>query len=160
MKTTENQRKFMKQALNQAQKALKKQEVPVGAIIVKNEAVISKAFNLRESLTDTLGHAEIQAIQKASSKLKSWRLEGCDIYVTLEPCLMCLGAILQARLSKLIYSAFDPKAGFSSYYQLDKQAQWKHKIQIHHSVLKEESSLLLKLFFQKLRKKTKQGNSL
>ena len=154
METTKNQIKFMKKALDQAKIALKKQEVPVGAVIVKKGAVISQAFNLRESLRDPLAHAEIQAIQKASLKLKSWRLEGCEIYVSLEPCLMCMGAILQARLSRLVYSASDPKAGFSSYYQLDQQSHWKHKIQIHPSLLKEESSHLLKLFFKNLREKS------
>ena len=153
MEKLENQTQFMKMALNQAKIALKKQEVPVGAIIVKKGAIISQAYNLRESLKDPLGHAEIQAIQKASRKLNSWRLEGCEIYVSLEPCLMCLGAILQARLSGLIYSADDPKAGFSSYYQLDQQTHWRHKIQIQPSLLKEESKLLLQLFFKKLREK-------
>ena len=142
----------MELAMNQARKALKKGEVPVGAVIVKKDSIISQAFNLRESLNDPLGHAEMRAIQKASLSLKSWRLEGCDIYVTLEPCLMCMGAIVQARLSRLIYASCDPKAGFSSYYKLDKQSRWKHKIQIHNSLLAKESSRLLKLFFKELRK--------
>ncbi|MBC6415133.1 MAG: nucleoside deaminase [Bdellovibrionales bacterium] len=142
---------FMKKALEQAKKAFKQKEVPVGAIIVKNNRIISQAFNLREKQNSPIGHAEILAIDQASQKLNSWRLENCSIYVSLEPCLMCLGAILQARISKLIYASSDIKTGFSSYYQLDKEKTVKNKLKITSSIYEDESSKLLKLFFKKLR---------
>jgi len=141
----------MKKALEQAKKAFKQKEVPVGAIIVKNNRIISQAFNLREKQNSPIGHAEILAIDQASQKLNSWRLENCSIYVSLEPCLMCLGAILQARISKLIYASSDIKTGFSSYYQLDKEKTVKNKLKITSSIYEDESSKLLKLFFKKLR---------
>ena len=142
---------FMSLALKSAKRAFKKNEVPVGAILVKNGIVISQAHNLRESRNNLLGHAEILAIKKASQKLKSWRLEGCQLYVSLEPCLMCMGAMIQSRISELIYACSDPKTGFSSYYQLDKQNFWKHKIKISSGACFKESSLLLKQFFKQLR---------
>ena len=142
---------FMSLALKEAKKAFKKKEVPIGAVIVKNDLIISKAYNLRECGNNPIGHAEILAIRKASHKLKSWRLENCRLYVSLEPCLMCLGAIIQARISDLIYSCPDFKAGFSSYYQLDKQSSWKHKIKIAGGIHSKESSSLLKDFFKQLR---------
>ena len=142
---------FMSFALKEAKKAFQLKEVPVGAIVVKEEKILSKAFNLRESKQNPLGHAELLAINKASIKLDSWRLEDCKLYVSLEPCLMCIGAILQARLSHLIYACPDPKGGFSSFYHLDKNYQWKHKMKITSGVLAQESSFLLKDFFKKLR---------
>ena len=142
---------FMKLALESAKKAFKKEEAPIGAILVKNKTIISKAYNLRESENDPVGHAEILAIKKASQKLQSWRLENCQLYVSLEPCLMCIGAIIQARISELIYACPDLKMGFSSYYQLDKQSYWKHKIKINSGICSKESSLLLKKFFKQLR---------
>ena len=142
---------FMKLALKSARKAFQKKEVPVGAVLVKNNTVISQAYNLKESRNDPIGHAEILAIKKASQKLNSWRLEDCQLYVSLEPCLMCIGAIIQSRISELIYACSDPKMGFSSYYQLDKKTSWKHKIKISPAVCSEESSLLLKEFFKQLR---------
>ena len=142
---------FMNLALKSAKRAFKKAEVPVGAVLVKNRLVISQAHNLRESKKNPIGHAEILAIKKASKKLNSWRLEDCQLYVSLEPCLMCIGAILQARISELIYACPDPKAGFSSYYHLDKQTFWKHKLKISSGFCSKESSLLLKHFFKQLR---------
>jgi len=151
LKTDKNQEFFMKKALKQAEKAFHKSEVPVGALIVRDKTIISRACNLREKKQNPLGHAEILAIKKASRKLNSWRLEGCSLYVTLEPCLMCIGAVLQARISELIYGCLDPKTGFSSYYGLDKQKNWNHKIKIQSLVCVEESSRLLKDFFKALR---------
>lgn len=142
---------FMSLALEEAKKALKKKEVPVGAVLVKNECLISQAHNLRESENNPIGHAEILAIKTASQKLQSWRLTDCRLYVSLEPCLMCLGAVIQARISQLIYACPDLKAGFSSYYQLDKQSSWKHKIKIVSGLYSKESSVLLKKFFTQLR---------
>lgn len=143
---------FMEQALKQAQEAFRLKEVPVGAVIVRGEEQLSEAFNIREGKQDPLGHAELLAIQKASKRLNSWRLEGCRIYVSLEPCLMCMGAIVQARISQLIYACSDPKGGFSSHYGLNQEGSLKSKIAIFSGVRAEESSLLLKKFFQKLRK--------
>ena len=142
---------FMSLALQSAKKAFKKNEVPVGAVLVKGAKIISQAHNLRESGNNPVGHAEILAIKKASQKLQSWRLENCRLYVNLEPCLMCIGAIIQARISELIYACCDPKMGFSSYYQLDKQSLWRHKIKIQSGWRSKESSLLLKEFFKQLR---------
>ena len=105
------QQKFMKAALKEAQKAYDKLEVPVGCVIVKDNKIIARAHNLKETKTDTTKHAEILAIQKASKKLKSWRLTDCDMYVTLEPCSMCAGAIIQSRLNKVYYGAYDEKTG-------------------------------------------------
>lgn len=143
---------FMSLALEEAKKAFEKQEVPVGAVIAQEGRVLSQSHNFREGQQNPLGHAELLAIEKASKELNSWRLEGCKIYVTLEPCLMCIGAILQARLSHLIYASSDPKAGFSSKYALDNQRTWTHKLKITSGFCSDESSKLLKQFFQKLRK--------
>ena len=140
-------------ALEEARKAFQKAEVPVGAVVAKGDKLISRARNLREKNQDLLAHAEILAIKQAGKKLGSWRLEACRLYVSLEPCLMCMGAIIQSRLSHLIYACSDPKGGFSSYYNLDKTGFWTHKINIQKGVAAEESSQLLKEFFQKLRKR-------
>ena len=100
---------FMKEALKEAQKAYEKKEIPVGAVIVKNHKIIARAHNLKENKKMATGHAEILAIQKACKKLKAWRLTDCEIYVTLEPCAMCAGAIIQARIQKLYIGTLDPK---------------------------------------------------
>lgn len=142
----------MNLALEEAQKAFKANEVPVGAVIVQGDSLLSLAHNLREKDQNLLAHAELLAIKKAGEKLNSWRLEDCKLYVSLEPCLMCFGAIVQARLSHLIYACPDPKAGFSSFYALDKAKSWNHKIKISSGICSSESSLLLKKFFKKLRK--------
>ena len=141
----------MNLALKEAQKAFQLEEVPVGAIITREEKILSQNHNLRETNNNPLGHAEILAIKTASEKLNSWRLEGCSLYVSLEPCLMCLGAILQTRISHLIYACSDPKGGFSSHYNLDKQNFWKHKIKISTGICSDKSSQLLKNFFKDLR---------
>ena len=143
---------FMKQALNEANKAYNRGEVPVGCVIVKDDKVIARAYNKRDQKKDVLGHAEIEAIQKATKKLNAWILEDCTIYVTLEPCLMCAGAILQSRIKRLVYGAKEPKFGAveSVAKVLDNDA-WNHKIEVTGRILEEESSKLLKSFFQKLR---------
>ena len=144
---------FMEKALEEAKKAIPEEEVPVGALIVKGDKIISQAHNQRESKNNPCGHAEILAIQKASEKLQSWRLENCSLYVSLEPCLMCAGAILQARISHLFYACPDLKTGFSSFYELDKHKNWNKKLlEIHFlPYFEKQSSQLLKDFFQKLR---------
>lgn len=144
---------FMNLALKEAKTAFQKDEVPVGAVIVKAGKILSQSHNLREQTKNPLSHAELLGLKTASEKLKSWRLEDCTLYVSLEPCLMCMGAILQARISHLIYACQDPKAGFSSYYTLEQKKSWKHKIKISQGIYHIESSLLLKQFFKKLRER-------
>ena len=142
---------FMDLALEEAQKAFQIAEVPVGAVIVKENKLLSRSHNLREKDKNPLGHAELLAIKEASKKLNSWRLEDCQLYVSLEPCLMCIGAIIQARISHLIYACPDSKRGFSSYYKLTQNKEWRHKLDITSQVGSKESSLLLKKFFKGLR---------
>ena len=145
---------YMKLALAEAKKAYRKGDVPVGCVIVKDNQVIAKAHNVRQSKNDTLGHAEVVAIKKACKKLNAWILEGATIYVTLEPCLMCAGAILNARIDKLVYATEEPKFGvIESVTKVFDNNAFNHKIEIEKGVLKEESSDLLKSFFKELRNK-------
>ncbi len=144
---------YMNQALNLAQKAFEKKEVPVGALILKKGDVLAEAFNKKESQQNPLGHAELEALKQASEKLSSWRLEGCTLYVTLEPCLMCIGAILQSRISHLVYGCKDSKGGFDSFYQLTKSSSWNHKLKITSGIQDKPCSKILQKFFQELRKK-------
>ncbi len=144
----------MNLALKEAKKAYLKGDVPVGCVIVKNGEVIAKAHNTRQSKNDTMGHAEINAIRKACKKLKAWILEDATIYVTLEPCLMCAGAILNARISNLVYATEEPKFGsVESVANVLDNDKYNHKVKIEKGVLKEESSNLLKTFFKELRNK-------
>ena len=138
--------KYMKEALKEAKKAYEKEEVPVGAIIVKDGKIIARAHNLKESKNDTTCHAEILAIQKASKKLNAWRLEDCEMYVTLEPCLMCIGAISQARIKKIYYATNNEKFGFTNYFEDNKIMN--HKIEIEKDLCKNKSEKLLKSFFK------------
>ena len=143
---------FMKEALKEAAKARKKDEVPIGAIIVHNNKIIAKGHNLRESKNDALGHAEIIAIRKANKKLKSWRLVDCTIYITVEPCSMCAGAILQSRIGRIVYGTEDIKGGaLGSSYNLFEQKNINHIPEIESRVLKEECSQIIKDFFKKKR---------
>ncbi|MDE0119560.1 MAG: tRNA adenosine(34) deaminase TadA [Bdellovibrionales bacterium] len=144
---------FMKMALKLAEQAGKKGEVPVGAVITQEKKVIACAFNQKETLTKATAHAEILAIEQASSKLGSWRLNNCTIYVTLEPCPMCAGALVAARLKRLVYGCKDPKSGaVHSLYQIPQDLRLNHQIEIHPGLLAEESAKLLKEFFHKKRK--------
>ena len=140
----------MKVALAQARIAEKKKEIPIGAVIVQNGKIISKAFNNREKTNCAINHAEIIAIRKACKKLKSWRLENCEIYVTLEPCLMCLGAILNARIKALYYGAKDNKSQ-NKEFLLSKNNSLNHNLIVEDGVLEDECSTLLKNFFKKVR---------
>lgn len=152
MKT--NNEKYMLLALKEAKKAYDLGEVPVGAVIVKDDKVIAKAHNLRQSKKQVTGHAEIIAINKASKKLNAWILDECTIYVTLEPCLMCAGTIIQSRMKKVYYGAKEPKFGaFGSLTNLVTIPSLNHKVEVEGGILDEEASNLLKSFFQKLRKK-------
>lgn len=144
--------KFMEAALTEAKKAFDKKETPVGAVIVKDGKIISRAHNMRETKKNALMHAEITAIDKACKKLGGWRLCGCDIYVSLEPCPMCAGAIIGARIDNVFFGAYDKKAGaFGSVCDLS--GLFAHKVNASGGIYEKESSDILKLFFEKLRKK-------
>ena len=149
---------YMKQALKEAEKAYEKLEVPVGAIIVKDGKIIARAYNQKESKTDTTKHAEILAIQKASKKLKSWRLIDCEMYVTLEPCTMCAGAIIHSRIKKVYIGAMDEKTGaVGSVLNLFEDYKFNHKPEVEKGILKEDCESLLKQFFKELRKLKSNG---
>lgn len=148
--------KFMKEALKEAKKAYNKLEVPVGAVIVKDGQIIARAHNLKESKKDTTKHAEILAIQKASKKLDSWRLLECEMYVTLEPCTMCAGAIIQARVGKLYIGTMDYKTGAcGSVLNVLEDYPFNHKVEYETGILKEECENILQEFFKELRKNKK-----
>ena len=148
-----NQEKFMKEALKEAKKAYDKLEVPVGAIIVKDGKIIARGHNLKETKFDTTNHAEIIAIQKASKKLKSWRLLDCEMYVTLEPCSMCAGAIINSRIKKVYIGANDEKTGaVGSVLNLFEDYKFNHNVEFEKGILKEDCENILKDFFKNLRK--------
>ena len=143
---------FMDAAIKMAQKAAVKDEVPIGAVIVYGGRIIAKAHNLRETRRDPLGHAELFAIRKAAKRLGGWRLSGCTLYVTLEPCPMCAGAVINARIDTVVFGAYDPKAGaFGTLYDLS-EGKLNHKPQIIGGVQKDRCAALLKDFFNKKRK--------
>ena len=147
------QEKFMKEALKEAKKAYDKLEVPVGAIIVKDGKIIARAHNLKETKFDTTNHAEIIAIQKASKKLKSWRLLDCEMYVTLEPCSMCAGAIINSRIKKVYIGANDEKTGaVGSVLNLFEDYKFNHNVEFEKGILKEDCENILKDFFKNIRK--------
>ena len=152
-----NKHKFyMRAALELACEAEKLQEVPIGAVVVKDGRIIGRGYNRRELDKNPLAHAELMAIQAASSTLGGWRLEGCDLYVTLEPCPMCAGAIVQSRLNRVIYGTEDPKAGYAgSLYNVLQDERLNHQTEIIAGVLKEECQQLLKAFFKQLRERKK-----
>lgn len=145
--------KFMELAIKEAKKAYEKLEVPIGAVIVKDGKIIARAHNLRETKKQACAHAEILAIEKACKKINAWRLEDCEMYVTLEPCSMCAGAIINSRIKKLYIGAMDPKGGaVGSKINLLKDIKLNHITEIVYDVCKEDCSLLLKDFFKELRK--------
>lgn len=149
---------FMKLALEEAQKAFEKQEVPIGAIIVKNGRVIAKAHNLKETMKDPTAHAEILVIRKAAKVLKSWRLDHCDLYVTIEPCPMCAGAMVQSRIQRLIIGAREPRfGGAGSIFNIVNHPRLNHRIEVIEGIGDGESSKLMQDFFQRLREKRKKG---
>ena len=144
----DNKEKFMNLALKEAKKACDKLEVPVGAIIVKDGEVIAKAHNLKETKFDTTKHAEILAIQKASKRLKSWRLLNCEMYVTLEPCSTCAGAIINSRIKKVYIGAEDEKTGaVGSVFNLLEDYTFNHKVEFEIGILREDCKSILKNFF-------------
>lgn len=143
---------YMKEALKEAKKAYKKGEVPIGAVIVYRNKIISRGYNLRESKKNSLMHAEIIAINNACKKLKSWRLDECDLYVTLEPCPMCAGAIIQSRIKNIFYGAKDYKAGCDqSKVSLFEKGLFNHNVNVVGCIMESECGEILKKFFQELR---------
>jgi tRNA(adenine34) deaminase len=144
---------FMQEALKEARKAALKGEVPVGAVIVKDGRVVGRGHNLTESEQSALTHAEMTALKKAAQKLKSWRLNDCDMYVTLEPCTMCGGAIVLSRISNLFYGTTDPKAGaVESTARVLDNPKLNHRVKVTGGILKEECSRILSEFFKEIRK--------
>lgn len=144
---------FMRQALRQANRAAEAGEVPVGAVIVHNNQVIARGYNQRETLHDPTAHAEMIAITAAAEHLQSWRLTGCSLYVTLEPCLMCSGAIYLARIDRLIFACEDPKAGAcGSLYNIPADTRLNHRPAVTAGVLAADSTQLLRDFFHTLRR--------
>ncbi len=153
----EIQEKYMKEALKQARKAYKLGEVPIGCVIVYGDKIIARGYNRRKTDKNTLSHAELQAIRKASRVMGDWRLEECDMYVTLEPCQMCSGAIVQARIPRVVIGCMNPKAGCAgSILNLLQMPQFNHQVEIVRGVMEEECSSVLKNFFKELRVKVKE----
>lgn len=146
--------KYMKEVKRQAMKAYALGEVPIGCVIVYQDKIISRGYNRRNTDKNTVAHAEINAIRKASKKLGDWRLEGCTLYVTLEPCQMCAGAIIQARIDRVVIASMNPKAGCAgSVLNLLEMDGFNHKAQVTRGVLGEECSQMLSGFFRELREK-------
>ena len=144
--------RFMAAALGEAARALEAGDVPVGAVVVLDGAVVAGGFNSKEGSEDPTAHAEIVAIRGAAARLNRWRLTGATLYVTLEPCLMCMGAIIQARLTRLVFGAFDPKAGAcGSLYDVSNDDRLNHRVEVTSGVGDAESATLLKGFFSGLR---------
>lgn len=155
-----DQLKYMKIALKEAQKAADIDEVPVGAIIIGTDgSILAKAHNLKELSSDPCGHAEIIAIQAAAKKLETWRLTGCQLYVTLEPCMMCTGAIIQSRLDSVHFGAPDPKGGFVQSMTKGFDFPHNHKPTWTAGLLELECSSLLKAFFKEKRTRKLEGGS-
>ena len=143
----------MKMALEQAKEGAEKGEVPVGAVIVKDGKVIAKAHNLREKLNLATGHAEIIAIERANKELKSWRLDSCTLYVTIEPCPMCAGAIIQSRIKNVVYGAKDIKSGAHESVTNLFDLPFNHKVKIESGILEEECGEIITNFFKRKRRK-------
>lgn len=153
--------KYMKQAIKQAKKAAALEEVPIGCIITYEGKVIARGYNRRNTDKNTLAHAEIAAIRKASKKMGDWRLEGCTMYVTLEPCQMCAGALVQSRISRVVIGSMNPKAGCGgSVLNLLQMPQFNHQVDVERGVLEEECSIMLSSFFKELREKKKAAKEL
>ncbi len=151
---------WMGRALKEAEKAYEIGEVPVGAVVVQGDRIIGKGYNQTESLHDPTAHAEMIAITAAANALHSWRLEGCSLYVTLEPCAMCAGAIVLGRIEKLIFGASDPKAGAcSSLRNIVQDDRLNHQVEMISGILSDASSAMLKSFFRELRHKKKLSQS-
>ena len=147
---------YMKEALKQARDAALMNEVPIGAVIVHDGQIIGRGHNMRERYQDVTYHAEILVINEANQALRSWRLENCELYVTLEPCIMCSGAIINARIPRVYYGAADPKAGaVHSLYQLMNDQRLNHQVEVHAGIMEAPCQQLLKDFFRAIRRRKK-----
>lgn len=156
-KLTEDE-KYMRAALREAKKAWKLEEVPIGCVIVHEGKIIARGYNRRNTDKNTLSHAELNAIKKASKKLGDWRLEDCTIYITLEPCQMCSGAIVQARITRAVIGSMNAKAGCAgSVLNILEMSQFNHQVEVTRGVLEEECSWMLSEFFRELRAKKKEN---
>ena len=154
------QEKFMKEAIRQAKKAYLLEEVPIGCVIVHEGKIIVRGYNRRNTDRNTLSHAELIAIRKAAKKLGDWRLDECTMYVTLEPCQMCAGAMMQARLTEAVIGCMNPKAGCAgSVLNILEMDGFNHKVQVTRGVLEEECSQMMSQFFRELREKKKAARS-
>lgn len=148
--------KYMKEAMKQAKKAYALGEVPIGCVIVYQDSIIGRGYNRRNTDKNTLAHAEITAIHKASKKMGDWRLENCTLYVTLEPCQMCSGTIVQARITETVIGSMNPKAGCAgSILNILEMPEFNHQVQVTRGILETECSLLLSDFFKELRVKVR-----
>lgn len=148
---------YMKEAIRQARKAEKLMEVPIGCVIVYEGKIIARGYNRRNTDKNTLSHAEMNAIRKASKKLGDWRLEGCTLYVTLEPCQMCSGAIVQSRIDEVVIGCMNPKAGCAgSVLNLLEVQEFNHQVTITQGILEEECSQMMSNFFRRLREMKKE----
>ena len=148
--------KYMRAAIKEAKKAYALEEVPIGCVIVRDGKIIARGYNRRNTDKNTLAHAELTAIKKASKKCGDWRLEDCTMYVTLEPCQMCAGAIVQSRMKKVVIAAMNPKAGCAgSVLNLLQMAEFNHQVEIERGLLEDECSTMLSTFFRNLREKKK-----
>lgn len=151
--------KYMKEAIKQAKKAYAIGEVPIGCVIVYNDKIIARGYNRRTTDKNTLSHAELNAIRKASKKLGDWRLDNCEMYITLEPCQMCAGAIVQARIKKVYIGCMNPKAGCAgSILNLLQVQQFNHQVEMEKGILEEECSSIIKQFFRELRELKQKGD--
>lgn len=152
---------WMREAIREAEKAEKLGEVPIGAVIVKNNEIVGRGYNLRETTHDATAHAEILAIREASESLSSWRLLDCTLYVTLEPCPMCAGAIVQSRIPNVVYGTVDPKAGCAgTLMNLLQEPRFNHRTEVLEGILQEECASLLTRFFRELRLRLKKPKPL
>ena len=152
--------KYMKEAIKQAKKAYAIDETPIGCVIVYEDKIIARGYNRRNTDKNTLAHAEITAIKKACKKLGDWRLEGCTLYVTLEPCPMCAGAIVQSRIDRVVVGSMNPKAGCAgSVLNILQTEGFNHQTELITGILKEECSQLMTGFFKELRMKKKKSQS-
>ena len=148
----DSDKNYMQMALDLAQKAYRAEEVPVGAVLVNDGEILATGFNQREGLQDPTAHAELLAIRTAAEVLGSWRLTDTTLYVTLEPCAMCAGAIIQSRISRLVFGTWDPKAGAcGSICDLTAETRFNHRVIVHSGILAEDCRHLLQQFFQQLR---------
>lgn len=155
-KNMDTEVKYMKEAIRQAKKARALEEVPIGCVIVYEDKIIARGYNRRNTDKNTLAHAELSAIRKASKKMGDWRLEGCTMYVTLEPCQMCAGALVQSRISRVVIGSMNPKAGCGgSVLNLLQMKEFNHQVDVDRGVLEQECSEMLSDFFRELREKKK-----